>query len=47
MPSEIIENWDPSEWKMFMKGVYYLRSDPTQIAFLCEEKHLKTKEKNK
>ena len=33
--SEIIENWDPVEWKEFMPGVYHLRSDTTKIAFLC------------
>ena len=38
MPSEVIENWDPVEWKEFLPGVYHLRSDPTQIAFRCESK---------
>ena len=53
MPSEVIQDFDPIEWKEFLPGVYHLRSDPTKIAFLCKEerkeeiKREEKKEENK
>ncbi len=47
MPSEVIDNFDPVEWKEFMPGVYHLRSDPTQIAFLCVNHPSISKEESK
>ncbi len=37
--STIIEDFDISEWREFLPGIYCMKDDATVIAFKCSEGH--------
>ena len=34
--SRVIENFDPSDWRECLPGVFCRKDDPQEIAFLCD-----------
>ena len=37
MPSKVITDFDPIEWREFLPDIYCRRDDPTVIAFKCKD----------